>query len=83
MGTRRRNHRLNLAALVIMGLLWPLTACTTPPAATPHPTPPPQITFPEPPETLYADKQISVTGRVVEYKGKLEISVGGPDQITI
>ncbi len=39
--------------------------------------------FPEPPERLYADKEIAVTGRVIEYKGKPEIIVGRPDQIVI
>jgi endonuclease/exonuclease/phosphatase family metal-dependent hydrolase len=39
--------------------------------------------FPQPPEEMYANQQISVTGRVVEYKGKPEIIVGSPDQIVI
>ncbi len=39
--------------------------------------------FPQPPEQMYADQQISVTGRVVEYQGKPEIIVASPDRITI
>jgi len=39
--------------------------------------------FPEPPETLYADKHVRVTGRIIEYKGKPEIIVTEPDQIVI
>ena len=39
--------------------------------------------FPEPPEVMYRDKNVKVFGRVVEYEGKPEIIVTGPDQITI
>ena len=39
--------------------------------------------FPEPPETMYADKHVKVTGKVIEYRGKPEIIVTGPDQIRI
>ena len=36
--------------------------------------------FPEPPETMYADKHVKVTGKVIEYRGKPEIIVTGPDR---
>lgn len=39
--------------------------------------------FPEPPDKAYADKQIAVTGRVIQYKGKPEIIVCNPDSIVI
>ena len=39
--------------------------------------------FPEPPETMYADKHVKVTGKIIEYRGKPEIIVTGPDQIRI
>lgn len=39
--------------------------------------------FPQSPETLYADKQICVTGVIKEYKGKLEIDVENPKEIVI
>ena len=39
--------------------------------------------FKEPPETLYDQKQICVTGVIKEYKGKPEIIVNNPEQIQI
>jgi endonuclease/exonuclease/phosphatase family metal-dependent hydrolase len=39
--------------------------------------------FPQPPQDLYADQQVGVTGRVVEYKGKPEIIVCDPTKIVI
>jgi DNA/RNA endonuclease YhcR with UshA esterase domain len=39
--------------------------------------------FPQSPETLYADKQICVTGVIKEYKGKLEIDVESPKGIAM
>lgn len=39
--------------------------------------------FKTPPEDLYADKNICVTGVVKEYNSKPEIIVTSPDQITI
>ena len=39
--------------------------------------------FKEPPEVLYNDKTICVTGVVKEYNSKPEIIVSSPDQITI
>lgn len=39
--------------------------------------------FPQSPETLYADKQICVTGVIKEYKGKLEIDVEAPKEIVV
>lgn len=39
--------------------------------------------FKENPETLYSDKQICVTGVIKEYKGKWEIDVETPKDITI
>jgi len=39
--------------------------------------------FPEPPETLYRDKDVKVFGRIVEYRGKPEIVVTEPDQIVL
>jgi len=37
--------------------------------------------FPERPETLYANKQICVTGVIKEYKGKMQIVVDSPKEI--
>lgn len=39
--------------------------------------------FEQPPEILYADKDVKITGTIIEYKGKPEIIVTGPEQITI
>ncbi|HEY3244774.1 MAG TPA: endonuclease/exonuclease/phosphatase family protein, partial [Phycisphaerae bacterium] len=39
--------------------------------------------FPEPPERMYADKQIAVTGTITEFQGRPEILVTGPEQIRI
>ena len=39
--------------------------------------------FKEAPETMYADKNICVTGELKEYNTKSEIIVSSPDQITI
>lgn len=39
--------------------------------------------FKEAPDAMYNDKNICVTGVVKEYKGKPEIIVTSPDQITI
>jgi endonuclease/exonuclease/phosphatase family metal-dependent hydrolase len=39
--------------------------------------------FPEPPENLYRGKNVKVFGRVIDYKGKPEIIVTSPEQITI
>ncbi len=39
--------------------------------------------FPQPPEQMYANQQISVLGRVKMYKGKPEIVVANPKQITV
>lgn len=39
--------------------------------------------FPQSPATLYADKQICVTGVIKEYKGKLEIDVEGLKEIVV
>ena len=38
--------------------------------------------FLEPPETCYRGRKICVTGRIVEYRGKAEIIVKDPSQIT-
>ena len=35
------------------------------------------------PEQLYSDKQICVTGKIKEYKGKDEIIISKPDEIII
>ena len=42
-----------------------------------------KVNFPQSPETLYADKQICVTGMIKEYKGKLEIDVESPKEIVV
>jgi len=42
-----------------------------------------RLGFPEPPEVFYRGKRISVTGRIVEYRGKLQIVVKGPSQIAV
>ncbi|HVZ97118.1 MAG TPA: hypothetical protein VG847_09605 [Chitinophagaceae bacterium] len=39
--------------------------------------------FPTPPEQLYADKKICVTGKITVYNGKDEIIVSKPDAIAI
>lgn len=39
--------------------------------------------FPKDPKTVYADKQICVTGMIKEYKGKLEIDVESPKEIVV
>ncbi|MEO6537792.1 MAG: hypothetical protein ABIT07_09050 [Ferruginibacter sp.] len=39
--------------------------------------------FKEAPETVYAGKNICVTGTVINFKGKTEIVVSSPDAITI
>jgi len=39
--------------------------------------------FPKPPEEMYAQQDIAVTGRIVEYEGKPEIVIAGPDAIQI
>ena len=39
--------------------------------------------FPQPPESYYADKDICVTGLIVEYEGVPEIEVTSPEQIQI
>ncbi len=39
--------------------------------------------FPEPPESLYLNQELHVSGRVKEYKGAPEIVVESPDQIEI
>lgn len=37
--------------------------------------------FPEPPETLYAQKGVEVTGKIREHKGKPQIEITAPDQV--
>jgi DNA/RNA endonuclease YhcR with UshA esterase domain len=39
--------------------------------------------FTKVPEELYLDKQICITGKIQEYKGKNEIIITRPDEITI
>jgi len=39
--------------------------------------------FPVVPEDAFKDKNICVTGKVIQYKGKPEIVVDDPSQITI
>lgn len=39
--------------------------------------------FPEKPEKYYLNKNIRVEGRIKEYKGRLEIVLGSPEQIKI
>ena len=39
--------------------------------------------FPSPPESLYLDQMVRVTGRVKEYKGTPEIIVESPEQIEV
>ncbi|MCP9752901.1 hypothetical protein [Ferruginibacter sp. HRS2-29] len=39
--------------------------------------------FPEAPEKMYHQKEICVTGELIEYKGKPEIIVNSPEQIVI
>ncbi len=39
--------------------------------------------FPHPAETMYTDKNICVTGTIVEYKGRYEIDVTKPTQIAV
>ena len=39
--------------------------------------------FPKVPEKMYSDKQICVTGKIEEYKGKDEIIISKPDEIVI
>ena len=39
--------------------------------------------FSAPPETCYRGKQISVTGRIVQYRGKPEIIVNDPSQLAV
>ena len=39
--------------------------------------------FPEPPEDIYADKDVAVLGTVIEYKGKPEIVLCDPKNITV
>ena len=39
--------------------------------------------FPKPPETLYADQFVKVTGKIIDYQGKPEIVVTAPEQIRI
>ena len=39
--------------------------------------------FPEPPETLYAQKVVEVTGSIREHKGKPQIEITAPDQVKI
>ena len=42
-----------------------------------------RINFKENPETMYADKQICVTGFIKQYKGKEEIIVSHPEEIKV
>lgn len=39
--------------------------------------------FPQPVETMYADKNVCVTGTIKEYKGRYEIDVTKPAEIVI
>lgn len=39
--------------------------------------------FKEPPEVMYDEKEICVTGEIKEFKGKREIIVDSPDEIVI
>lgn len=39
--------------------------------------------FPEPPESLYLDKNICVSGVITEYKGIFEIEIRSPEEITV
>ncbi len=39
--------------------------------------------FPEPPETLYAQKGVEITGRIREHKGKPQIEITAPDQVKV
>ena len=39
--------------------------------------------FPKPPEQMYADQDISVSGRIIEFNGKPQIIVSNPKQIRI
>ncbi|MBZ5606166.1 MAG: hypothetical protein LAO79_28070, partial [Acidobacteriia bacterium] len=39
--------------------------------------------FKEPPETLFRDKTVCVTGLITDYRGKPEMTVENPSQITI
>lgn len=39
--------------------------------------------FPTPPETMYDQKEICVTGELIDYKGKAEIIVTSPEQIVV
>ncbi|MEI7640224.1 MAG: thermonuclease family protein [bacterium] len=39
--------------------------------------------FPQAPEVYYKNKTVTVSGKVVEYKGRLEIIVNGPEQLEI
>ncbi|HSN09225.1 MAG TPA: hypothetical protein VLS85_09305 [Hanamia sp.] len=39
--------------------------------------------FPQPAETMYADKKVCVTGTIKEYKGRYEIDITQPAEITI
>jgi hypothetical protein len=37
--------------------------------------------FKDAPESFYKDKNICVTGKIVDYKGKPEIVISGPDEV--
>ena len=39
--------------------------------------------FPQPAETMYADKNVCVTGTIKEYKGRYEIEVTQPGEIVV
>ncbi len=39
--------------------------------------------FPQPAETMYADKNVCVTGTIKEYKGRYEIEVTQPAEIAV
>jgi hypothetical protein len=39
--------------------------------------------FPEPPESLYQDKIICVSGIITEYKGVFEVEIRSPNEVTI
>lgn len=39
--------------------------------------------FPEQPESIYRNKNVCVTGRITEYKGKLQIVVQKPQEIVV
>lgn len=39
--------------------------------------------FPEPPEKLYGNQQVCVTGTLKEYKGKMEIIITKPEELAV